>query len=151
MHARTPLAEHSTTHRQPFAAPLTPLSIKNPEGTANPEELHGENYHEVHLTLPTGRCRDAAPAHVATVSVASGAGPTNRSAAAANEGAKRTTSGSPEVAAVAGGPSTDEVRQDALNALTDETNVLQVPTTQLAKMTIDLRFVELTLDVLECF
>ena len=61
----------------------------------------------------------AAPAHVATVGVAGGARPTSRSAAAADEGAKRTTSGSPEVAAVAGGPSMDEVRQDALNVMTD--------------------------------
>ena len=44
-----------------------------------------------------------------------------------------------------------EVRQDALNVTTDSINVLQVPTTQLAKMNIDLKFVELTADVLEIF
>ena len=47
----------------------------------------------------------AAPAHVATVCVAGAAHRTTiRFAAAADEDAKRTTSGSPEVAAVAGGP-----------------------------------------------
>ena len=51
----------------------------------------------------------AVPAHVATVGVAGAARPTSRSAAAANVGAKRTTSGSPEVAAVAGGPSMNDV------------------------------------------
>ena len=96
---------------------------------------------------PHAVAESVAPAHVATVGVASGAGPSSRSAAAANEGAKRTTSGSPEVAAVAGEPWMDEVRQDALNVITDSTNVLQVPTTQLAKIAkinIELKFVELT-------
>ena len=67
----------------------------------------------------------AAPAHVATVGVAGAARrTTSRFAAAADEGAKRTTGGSSELAVVAGGPSIKEVRQDSLNAITDETTAL---------------------------
>ena len=48
---------------------------------------------------------------------------------------------------------TREVRQDALNVITDSTNVLQVPTTlaKIAKINIELKIVELTADVLEIF
>ena len=44
-----------------------------------------------------------------------------------------------------------EQEKRSLRIKTHSYSILQVPTTQLAKMSIDLKFVELTADVLEIF
>ena len=122
---------------------------RTPEARPIPKSCIDKKNTKYTSPCPHAVAECATPAHVATVGVASGARSTSRFAAAASEGVKRTNSGRLVVAAVAGWPSIDEARQDALNVATDSTNVLQVPTTQLAKMNIDLKFVELTADVVE--